>query len=257
MTLESWNPDLYAAYRDLRLRPALDLLSHVPLLPAGEIVDLGCGAGAVAGALLTRFPGQDLVGVDASAAMLSKALGYGRTELADIARWQPAAPPVLIFSNAALHWLSDHAVLIPRLAGFLAPRGVLAVQMPDNFDAPSHALLRGLAPRLFPERFAAEEFLRPVAPMRAYRDMLAPLGAVRVWQTEYLQELGPVDSGHPVRHFTRSTAMLPYLARLSEAEGEALIRAYDAALAEAYPLLPDGGALFPFRRLFFVHERPG
>jgi trans-aconitate 2-methyltransferase len=60
---------------------------------------------------------------------------------ADIARWQPFAPFDLIFSNAALHWLPDHERLLPALAGCLAPGGVLAVQMPRNFDAPSHTAI--------------------------------------------------------------------------------------------------------------------
>jgi len=252
-----WDPARYAAFRDLRLRPALDLLAQVSGLPPGEIVDLGCGDGAVAGALAARFPGRGLVGVDNSAAMLGKAgelLRYDRLIEADIATWEPLVRPALIFSNAALNWVPDHAVLMPRLALMLRPKGVLAVQMPRQGDAPSHRLLRVLAEQLFPGRFP--DVASPVLHAGDYAELLLPLGEVRAWTTDYLQMLDPVAEGHPVRLFTESTAMRPFLQRMSREEARAFVSAYDVALAEAYPPLPDGRVLFPFTRVFLVLERP-
>lgn len=254
--MSDWNPALYAAFRGLRLRPALDLLAQVGDLPGGEVIDLGCGDGAVAEALKARFAGRVLVGVDASAAMLDKAAGYDRKLQADIAAWQPDRPPALIFSNAALQWLGDHAGLLPRLAAALAPGGTLAVQMPRNHFAPSHVLLRAVAARLHPGRFPPGPDLPPVAAPQDYWRILAPLGAATIWESEYLQQLGPAEAGHPVRKFTESTAMRPFLDRLSAPEAAGFIAAYDAALAQAYPILPGGGALFPFRRLFLILKRP-
>lgn len=249
------DPARYAAFRGLRLRPALDLLAQVPDLPPGDVVNLGCGDGAVAGSLRLRFPDRRLTGLDGSGDMLARAEGYDAKVQADIAAWRPAAAPALIFSNAALQWLPDHAGLMPRLAGLLPPGGVLAVQMPRNHLAPSHVLLRDAAARLFPDRFSAAGYVPPVSDPGFYRAPLAPLGRVTLWETEYLQELAPAAAGHPVRAFTESTALLPFMERLSPEEGAALKAAYDAALTEAYPLLPGGGALFPFRRLFFICQR--
>ena len=251
-----WDPGRYGAFRDLRLRPALDLLAQVTGLPPGEVVDLGCGDGAVAAALATRFPGRGLVGVDSSAAMLARAgerRVYDRLIKADIAGWEPLVPPAMIFSNAALNWLPDHLALMPRLAGMLAPGGVLAVQMPRQGEAASHRLLREVAGRLFPGRFPAMP--SPVLPAVDYAALLIPLGQVSAWTTDYLQLLDPVLRGHPVRAFTESTAMRPFLAAMAPEEAQAYLAAYDAALAEAYPPLPDGRILFPFTRVFFVLER--
>ena len=61
-----------------------------------------------------------------------------RFEKADLRGWTPAAPLDCIVSNAALQWVDDHAALLARLVGFLAPGGALAVQMPHNDDAPTH-----------------------------------------------------------------------------------------------------------------------
>ena len=255
-TKTDWNPGAYAKFRGLRLRPALDLLAQVGDLPAGDVVDLGCGDGAAAAALAQRFQGRRIVGVDSSPAMLENAAGYAATTLADIADWTPGTPPALIFSNAVLHWLPDHAALMPRLAGVLAPAGVLAVQMPRQFLAPSHRFLRDIAAGMFPDRFDFSQYQPPVAPAVTYHEMLAPLGRVTAWETEYVQRLQPVGEGHPVRAFTGSTAMRPFAETLSAAEAAQFTAAYDAALASAYPLAADGSSLFPFRRCFFVLEMP-
>lgn len=256
MALSDWNPAAYSAFRGLRLRPALDLLAQVPDLPPGDVVDLGCGDGAAAGALAARFPGRRLVGVDASPAMLEKAAGYAAKLQADIAGWQHDSPPALVFSNAALHWLADHDALLPRLAASLAPGGTLAVQMPVNHMAPSHRFLRDIAQAMFPDRFDFTGYRPPVAAPAEYWALLAPLGALTVWETEYLQPLGPEPEGHPVRAFTASTAMRPFLDRLTAEEAARFTARYDEALDSAYPRLEDGGALFPFRRLFLILTRP-
>ena len=254
-----WDPESYGRFRDLRLRPALDLLARVPALPErGNVVDLGCGSGAVAEALSHRFPKRKLIGVDHSEAMLKRAAStgaYRRCDLADIGQWQPHKPPALIFSNAALHWLPDHANLLPRLVGALRPGGVLAVQMPAQHRAPSHRILRELAQEMFPDRFDFTGWVAPVGASIDYAQMLRGLGSIDLWSSEYLQELPPAPDGHPVRLFTQSTAMRPFVQQLSDTERAAFIARYETALATVYPIRDDGAVLFPFRRLFLVLQK--
>jgi trans-aconitate 2-methyltransferase len=253
--LQDWNPEAYARFRGLRLRPALDLMAQVGPLPAGAVVDLGCGSGAVGEALATHFADRAVIGVDTSPAMLAAAAAtgaYAALVEADAGGWQPDRPVALIFSNAALHWAPDHDSLMPRLAGLLVPGGMLAVQMPRQFPAPSHRFLRDIAASMFPDRFDTAHHLPPVHSAEAYWRMLTPLGEVTAWETEYIQRLDPAAVGHPVRLFTESTAMRPILERLTATETAAFVTAYETALGAAYPLLPDGAALFPFRRVFFT-----
>ena len=230
---------------------------HLPPLPNGEVVDLGCGNGPVGAALKERF-GRRLVGVDNSAAMLADALKtgvYDGLEHRDIGGWQAEAP-ALIFSNAVLHWLPDHAMLFPRLARMLPEGGVLAAQMPRQFAAPSHVLLRDVAGALFPDRFDYRDYVPPVAAPQALAEVLRPLGALDIWETSYFQRLGP-GAGHPVRRYTQSTAARPILAKLSAGEQARFLAAYDEALRGAYPLAADGGVDFPFLRQFIVLVRGG
>ena len=254
-----WDPGAYAKFRGLRLRPALDLLAQVGPLPDGEIVDLGCGAGVVGPALKARFKAP-VIGVDSSPAMLEKAAktgAYDRVIGADARAWRPGQPPALIFSNALCHWLPDHDALFARLLAMLQPGGVLAVQMPRQYLAPSHALLRDLAQHMFADRFDFSDWTPPVAPAEHYARQLDGLGQVNAWETSFCQILAPVAQGHPVRHFTASTAMRPFLENLDARDAAAFTDAYDAALAQAYPPMADGRVMFPFQRVFFTVTRAG
>lgn len=257
-TTIDWNPETYARFRGFRLRPAMDLLAQVPDLPEGDIIDLGCGSGAVGPALAARFPGRNIIGIDSSPAMLAQAErvgGYAKLTRADANLWRPARAPALIFSNALCHWLDDHHILFPRLVECLASGGSLAVQMPDQYNAPSHALLRMIAAREFPDLFDFSDWRSPVHTTSDYARILDQLGVVTLWRTEYLQRLDAVETGHPVRHFTVATAMRPFLEKLDPAQQARLIAGYDTALATAYPLHADGAASLVFSRLFFVLTR--
>ncbi|MEZ5867041.1 MAG: methyltransferase domain-containing protein [Defluviimonas denitrificans] len=252
-----WNPETYSRFRDLRLRPALDLLGRVGDLPDGAALDLGCGNGAAGPALAHRYrPGRRLIGLDASPNMLDAAGAKGCYDdliPADVTEWRADTPLALIFSNAALQWLPDHAGLFPRLAGYLAPGGTLAVQMPRQYGAPSHRFLRDFAADMFPDRFPLADRVAPVAPPVDYHRMLSTRwGRSMSGKPIMCSALAPSDNGHPVRRFTEATAMRPYLDRMNGDEIAAFLSRYDKALEAAYPVEADGSVLFPFRRLFFT-----
>ncbi len=250
-----WNVAAYEAFHDLRLRPALDLLARVPFCPTGDIVDLGCGSGAAGGALRSRFPDRQLVGLDGSLEMLQKAASlsvYDRLNHGDIEVWRPETAPALIFSNAALHWLDEHEALVPRLFEMLAKGGVLAVQMPSQLTRPSHQTMIAAATNVRSDLFQGWKPFPGHLPPAAYADLL-PDADVEIWSTEYHQLLpASADDAHPVRSFSSSTAGRPVLSRLNEVEAKAFAAAWDEGLDVVYPRRPDGGVWFPFRRLFFV-----
>src|SRR5262245_64134427 len=129
---QGWDPAKYLEFSGPRLQPALDLLSRVPLAAPTAVYDLGCGAGNVTRFLAERWPSASVMGVDGSPAMLARARVAAPMvawEEADLGSWRRRGPADLLFSNAALHWLDDHAHLFPRLIGALAPGGILAVQL--------------------------------------------------------------------------------------------------------------------------------
>lgn len=252
-----WNPDQYLKFAQPRLRPALDLLGRIALDGPQRIYDLGCGTGNITRLLLERWPDAQITGVDDSAEMLSKAAD-GSSGIAwvrqSLATWQPDAPADLIYSNAALHWLPNHARLFPALVDALAPGGVLAVQMPRNFLAPSHTAIYDAA-RAGTWRTKLEPMITPppVAEPQFYYALLASRArALDIWETEYLHVL---EGENAVKEWTKGTWLKRFLDALDEPERSEFEAEYARRVAAAYPMSPTGKTLFPFRRMFIVLER--
>jgi trans-aconitate 2-methyltransferase len=250
----AWDPAQYLKFAGPRLRPALDLLQRVDIEAPGSVYDLGAGAGNVTRLIAARWPQARIVGIDGSAEMLARAAAESpgiEWRQADLASWRPDRPVDVIYSNAALHWLDDHDRLFPALFAGLAPKGVLAVQIPRNFGAPSHTSITETA-RSGPWRQKLEPLLRPspVAEPSFYYDLLAPrAAALDIWETEYLQVL---EGENPVKEWTKGTWLSPLLAVLEEPERSRFEAGYAERVASWYPPRADGKTLFPFRRMFLI-----
>jgi trans-aconitate 2-methyltransferase len=256
--MADWNPDLYRRYEDERTRPARDLLAQVALASPHRVVDLGCGPGNSTELLVRRFPQAQVTGTDNSEPMLASArqrLPGVAFELSDIATWQPAEAPDLIYANAALQWVGGHEALIPRLFALLAPGGVLAIQMPDNRAEPSHRLMRELASEApysahIPDAHAMRTAILPLA---GYYDLLAPQAeAIDVWHSIYQH---PLASAASIVEWVRGTGLKPFVERLPAELQPAFLAEYERRIDGAYAARADGRRLLAFPRLFIVARR--
>lgn len=236
---DSWDPAQYEQFERERSAPFFDLLDLVEPCPGGRAVDLGCGTGELTRALHERTGASTTLGLDSSHAMLERSASYageGLTfELGDIAEWAPAEPVDLVFANAALHWVDDHATLFARLTTALAPGGQLAVQVPANHDHPSH---------LVAERVAAEEPFRtalggyvrrsPVLAPEHYAGLLHRLGYTS--QHARLQVYLHVLPGpEAVVDWVKGTLLTDYRRRLPETTYDEFLARYRAQLTSELP----------------------
>ncbi|MDX7952183.1 trans-aconitate 2-methyltransferase [Lichenihabitans sp. Uapishka_5] len=253
-----WDPDRYRRFEMQRTQPAIDLLSRVPNATASLVVDLGCGPGNSTELLVRRFPEARVVGLDSSPAMVATArqrLPQCDFMVQDLAAWQPENAPDVLFANAVLQWLPDHARLLPILLCHLAPGGTLAVQMPDNLDAPSHRAMRAVAQEgPWAARLQAATAARTVLPLlERYYDLLAAEAvSVEVWRTTYHH---PLPSAAAILDMLRSTGLRPFLDPLDADEQSAFLALYESKLDKAYPVRADGGRLLGFERIFLVATR--
>jgi trans-aconitate 2-methyltransferase len=260
----AWDPAQYQRYADHRGRPMRDLLARVTTPEPRVVVDVGCGPGDQTRALADRWPGARVIGLDSSAEMLTRARQDdvdGRVEwvLQSAEDWDPATvggPLDVLVTNATLQWVPTHLRLIGQWVEALAPGGTFAMQVPSNFGAPSHRLMREVARRhtRASELRAALDRADAVARPETYAALLLDhTRDVDVWETTYQQVLPAGDGDpHPVLEWVRGTGLRPVLGVLPEGpEREAFVEAYAAELEIAYPRRPFG-VLFPFSRIFAV-----
>jgi len=255
-----WDAALYLRFSDERIRPAADLLARVPLDAPSHVVDLGCGPGNSTELLRRRWPRATVIGVDNSVEMLSAAKAAfpaDRWVRADAAHWTADPPADLVFANASLQWVRDHARLFPRLLAQTAPGGVLAAQLPANAGSPLYQQIRRVADA--PEwrrKMAAAGRAVTVESASFYYDVLRPhVNRLEIWETEYGHVLPNADA---ILEWIRATGLKPYLEVLDSDEERGRFQDRLAAgLREAYPPRIDGRVLFPYNRLFIVAQREG
>lgn len=256
--MPSWDSSQYLRFANERTQPAMDLAARIAVRAPARIIDLGCGPGNSTAVLAGRWPDAAVTGLDLSATMLASAreeFPRLRWVQGDIAQWSGEAPYEVVFSNAALQWVPSHAREFPRLFGQVAPGGALAVQMPANFDAPPHRLMREVAALpSWRDHFATPPREWHVHPAEFYYDVLRPLAAkVELWTTEYVHVLEGIDG---VIEWYRGTGLRPWLDALpDDATRRAFLGAYRARLVPYFSPRSDGRVLFPFRRLFLIAYR--
>lgn len=247
-----WDPDKYLTYANERGRPFADLIGRVTGDPA-TIVDLGCGPGQLTGVLRERWPDASIVGVDSSAEMIERANAgnddsKASYELADVTEWTGTAD--LIVSNALFQWVPRQLDVIGRLTEFADE---VAIQVPNNFDAPSHALMRDIAARPPYAQYLAEFEFRLGTGIETYLDLFAGRGwSVDAWETTYQHILSGEDA---VFAWVSGTGARPVLQALPPDIRAEFVEEYRAALRTAYPRRR-WGTVLPFARVFVVARRP-
>lgn len=255
-----WDPQTYLRYGDERSRPFFDLVGRVGADRPRAVVDLGCGPGTLTAALAERWPDATVHGIDSSPEMIERAAAVDTRAtfaVGDVADWKPEPDTDVVVTNAVLQWVPGHERLLTRWAAELPPGAWLAMQVPGNFDGPSHRALRATA-AAGPWSARLAPLLReaPVLDAVGYADLLTAAGwSVDAWETTYVHQLpAGTLADHPVLSWMEGTALRPVRAALGDDDWVAFRTALDRRLREDYPA-SHGVVPFPFRRIFVVAHR--
>lgn len=232
----TWNPDQYNRFRSERLAPFEDLVRWLRIGPGLKAVDLGCGPGELTRRLAALLPDSEVLGLDSSAEMLPKEPGFQLGSIEDFEGQYD-----LIFSHAALQWVDNHFTLFSRLWDCLRPGGQLLVQMPYNFDHPSHQAAVKVAGSLGQP---VRQF--PMLPVEDYARLLYELGAV---DSEVILKVYPhiLADADAIVEWTKGTLLTAYTTT------EEFLAAYRAEVRQACPGAP---VFYGFKRLLMTAIKP-
>lgn len=250
----SWNSEQYLKFKKQRTRPSIDLAASIRIENPRNIIDIGCGPGNSTEVLQKRFPNANIVGIDSSQDMIAKAKSqhseieftccdvnelFGKGNKYDV-----------VFSNACIQWIPDHKTLLKNLMTLLKDDGVLAVQVPYNFNQPIHRIISSISSS---EKWKncfdnpRKQFLLNES---EYYDLLAEISSdFEMWLTTYYHRM---KSHNDIIEWYRGTGLRPYLEQL---QGDKKIE-FESEVAEqvrlAYPKQKNGDIIFRFPRLFFT-----
>lgn len=257
--MSDWKPNLYLAYEKERTQPSIDLVMKIEYENPKRIIDIGCGPGNSTNVLKARWPQAEIIGLDNSKTMLDDAkLKYSGIDwicadasgdLTNIGKFD------VIFSNAAIQWMSEQDLLIKKLYGMLNDNGVLAVQVPCTKHMPIHTeLIKLISSEKWKDKYS--EFVKGYSKHTAdfYYNILCDLtNEIDLWETNYFHIMN--NHSHIVKWYSGSGLRIYLDCLKDEKQNADFLKDYETALRKSYPIQKDGKVLFPFTRIFFIAKK--
>jgi len=256
--VQDWDPQQYLQFKHERTQPSRDLVARIDIDDPKTIIDVGCGPGNSTQILNTRWPNAVIVGLDNSEKMIERARkDYPNQQwmVGDALTYTTNQAYDIVFSNAAIQWIPNHDVLIPRLFQLAQKNGILAIQVPANHESPLYRIIvRTSQKRKWRAFTKGYELAITYHNAEYYYNALVSLTQkVALWETTYYHIL---KSHQDLIEWYRSTAMKPILDRLQTDERRADFE--EEVLSESkeyYALQRDGRIIYPFKRLFFTARK--
>lgn len=247
MGTTNWNPQQYEKFKTQRTKPFYDLKNLIEKKSMQQVIDLGCGTGELTRNLFDYLEPQKMVGIDSSPEMLEKSKNFKTNKLrfilGNLATYEPEDQFDLVFTNAALQWVSDHEKIIPKILNWVKPGGQIAIQIPFNFDHPSHTVAAQVAISLYPDIFANQS-ARSTLTLERYAELLFQHGFES--QIARIEVYGhKMSSGLDVIEWTKGTLLTAYQSKLSEDQFSEFINVYKETLLK---IIGEGPYFYAFKR---------
>ena len=257
--MSDWKPNLYLEFGRERTQPSIDLVARIDYNEPKRIIDIGCGPGNSTSVLKMRWANAEITGLDNSESMISEA----KSKYPDINWLQADASGNMtelgkfdiIFSNAAIQWISHQETLLVKLFSMLIKEGILAVQVPCTKDMHVHTELEKLISKdKWKNKFLNVASTYSINMPEFYYNILCNLTEeIDLWETNYFHIM---NSHADIIKWYSGSGLRPYLDCLKdESINIEFLKEYEDALKDAYPVQSDGKVLFPFTRIFFMAKK--
>ncbi|KFI63768.1 methyltransferase domain-containing protein [Bifidobacterium cuniculi] len=259
--MSDWDSARYLQFVRQRTQPSIDLArrAHDWIEHPAAAIDLGCGPGNSTQVVQREFPDASVVGVDSSADMLAAArrrcpdMEFLDVDLTgDLTRFDDAFD--LVFSNACLQWIPDHAHVLPKVFRMLRPGGVLAVQIPVRNEQVVQQVITETARLPRWRECIVRERAWDGLDIDDYHDILSRMTAdFELWQTTYCHRMPGVDA---IVEWFSSSGLRPYLDQVPDDVRDDFRADVRNRLAEVFPVRANGEVILRFPRLFMLAKRP-
>ncbi len=149
-----WDASAYAANSTVQQNWARELIKKLNLCGNENILDVGCGDGKITAELARAVPHGNVLGVDASAEMITFAEANFPLQkfpnlhfkIVDARKIKADKKFDLVFSNAALHWVNDHEGVLRGASSALKSGGQLLISCGGKGNA--HEVFLALRPEM-------------------------------------------------------------------------------------------------------------
>jgi len=253
-----WNSKQYLKFKTERTQPAIDLVNRINVDNPGKILDVGCGPGNSTQVLYSKYPNSYILGIDISEEMLNAARKeYPNLDfkICDAGKdlSQLDGDYDIVFSNACIQWIPDHERLLTDMLNLLKKNGVLAVQIPMNFNEPIHKIIEEVTSSEKWKKYFAEQRIFYTLSQSEYYDILSEIsGEFCIWETVYYHVM---KSHNEILEWYRGTGLRPYLSVLPDNMKKEFEDEIMENLVQRYPRQRNGDIIFRFPRFFFIARK--
>ena len=256
--MADWDSAQYLKFNKERTQPSIDLANRIPLLKPKKIIDIGCGPGNSTKVLFDKYPNANILGVDYSENMLDKASeNYPMIKFsafdASSDTWNLDNDYDIVFSNACIQWIPNHNELLRKMMNLLNDGGILAVQIPIQYNEPIYEIMKKVVSSQNQEnRFSYSNPLN-ILNDSEYYDILSEISKdFEIWTTTYYHRM---KNHRDIVEWYKSTALKPYLDRLDEAEQKVFLEDVYREVLTQYKTQANGEIILRFPRLFFIGKK--
>ena len=143
----NWNADLYSTKHNFVFKYGEDVIGWLQPKGGERILDVGCGTGELTNELSKS--GANIIGIDASEAMVNKAKAqFPNIEffVKDATDFSFAEPFDAAFSNATLHWINNQLSALQCVYNSLKEGGRFVFEMggKHNIESIHHAVKQAM-----------------------------------------------------------------------------------------------------------------